>query len=167
MRMSYVLMAIVSTLSVYQVTVTASVGSEIALTGVMSLGFSHLAAAVKGVGDQSRFLRSNNIPAGDKEERGFAEGVQQLMIKLLVNKMARTNSFSDLEKVDDLAKLDKVSAAADNHLVSLFKFVDQEKNMGPRDLAKELKTFTNVDETLKKEAVQMYTNYLRGLGKAE
>ncbi|OWY94143.1 RxLR effector protein [Phytophthora megakarya] len=161
MRLSYILIAMVSTLSVYQVTVTASVGSEIALTGVMSLGFSHLAGADKCAGDQSRFLRSNNIPAGDKEERGFAEVVQQLMTKNLVSKMARTNSFSDLEKVDDLAKLDKVSAAADNHLVS------PRKNIRPRDLVKELKTFTNVDETLKKEAVQMYTNYLRGLGKAE
>nr|QMU24855.1 PaRXLR31 [Phytophthora agathidicida] len=166
MRLPCILMAAVSTLSVHQVPVTAFVGSDVALTGVMSLGFLHLVGADQRVSDQSRFLRGNNIAEGDEEERGFADVVQQLMAKNVANKMIRTNSISALEKVDDLAKLDKITAAIDDHLVSVFKFAD-DANMRPRDLAITLKKFPDVDDVFIKEAVQMYTNYLRRLGKAD
>ncbi|OWZ00134.1 RxLR effector protein [Phytophthora megakarya] len=139
MRLLYILMAAVSTLSVHQVPVTASVGGDVALTGVMSLGFLHLVGADENVRDQSRFLRGNNL-AGDKEERGwnFVGFVEKLMTKIFVDKLMRTQSFSALEKVDDLAKLDKYLVGADDHLVPAFKFADDAK-MGPRDMANELK----------------------------
>ncbi|POM81241.1 Secreted RxLR effector peptide protein [Phytophthora palmivora] len=163
MRVPYILVAAVLTLSVHQVPVTASVGSDVALTGVMSLGFLHLVSAHQNASDQSRFLRGNNIAKGDNEERGFADVVENLMAKNLVDKMVRTQSFSALEKVDSQAKLDKLSAAADDYLTSVFKFVHDAK-MKPEDLAIQMKTFPDVDDAFVEKAVQMYTTYLKSIG---
>ncbi|POM79278.1 Secreted RxLR effector peptide protein [Phytophthora palmivora] len=165
MRLSYILMTAVLTLAAHQLPVTASVGHDAALTGVMSLGFLHHVGADQGVSEQSRFLRGNNIDEGDKEERGIYEVVQQLMARHFVSKMLRTESFSALNKVDDLAKLKQISDATDNHLASVFKFADETKKMSPRDLAIELKTVQGADDDIIEKAVGMYTNYLKGLGK--
>ncbi|POM75899.1 Secreted RxLR effector peptide protein [Phytophthora palmivora] len=159
MRLSFIIMTVVSALSVHQVPATASVGSGVELTGVMSLGFLHLVGADQSVSDQSRFLRGNNIAEGDEEERGFYEVVQKMMAKNLVDKMVRTQSFSALEKVDDLAKLNKISAAADDYLASMFKFAD-DANMKPADLAIHMKGIEGADDDIIKKAVEMYTKYL-------
>ncbi|POM77417.1 Secreted RxLR effector peptide protein [Phytophthora palmivora] len=164
MRGPYILVAAVLTLSVHQVPVTASVGSDVALTGVMSLGFLHLVSAHQSASDQSRFLRGNNIAKGDNEERGFADVVEKLMAKNLVDKMVRTQSFSALEKVDSQAKLDKLSAAADDYLTSVFKFVHEKAKMKPEDLAIQMKTFPDVDDAFVEKAVHMYTTYLKSIG---
>ncbi|KAJ8571931.1 hypothetical protein ON010_g4902 [Phytophthora cinnamomi] len=155
MHLPYILMAAVSTLSVHQVPVTASVGSDVALTGAMSLVFLHFVSADQSVSDHTRFLRCNNIDEGDEEERGFADMVE---VKNFVKKMLRTNSFSDLEKAEELAKINKISDAADD------QFADN-ANMRPDDLAIHLKTFPEVVDDFMKQADEKYTNYLRGLGK--
>ncbi|OWZ06976.1 RxLR effector protein [Phytophthora megakarya] len=164
MRLSYILVAAASTLSVHQVPVTASVGNDVALTGVVSLGFMHLVGADHGIIDQSRFLRGSNIADGAKEERGFAEVVERVMAKNIFRKMIRKESFSALDKVDNPAILDKISDEADDFLISMFKLADQ-KNMTPRDLANELKTFPDADAAIRAKAVELYTNYLADLGK--
>ncbi|OWZ22371.1 RxLR effector protein [Phytophthora megakarya] len=150
MRLTYMFMIAVSALSVNQVPVTASVGSNTS----------------RSINDPSRFLRGSNVAEGDKEERGwnFADIVEQLMNKHLFNKLVRTESFSALDKVDDLARLDKISDTADDHLKSIFEFADQQK-MRPDDLVDKLRTFDELDEDFIKKAVGMYTNYLQGIGK--
>ncbi|POM73191.1 Secreted RxLR effector peptide protein [Phytophthora palmivora] len=156
MRLAKILLAAIMTLSVHQVSVAASVGSDVTLTGVMSLGFLHLVGADQSVSDQFRFVRGNNIAEGGKEERGFA--------KDLVSKMLRTESFSSLEKVNDLVTLKTISAEVDEHLKSVFKFAD-EKKMNPSALATQLKTIHGADDAITKKAVDMYTSYLKSLGK--
>ncbi|OWZ00636.1 RxLR effector protein [Phytophthora megakarya] len=164
MRLPNTLMAAVATLFVHQVPVTVSVGSDVALTGVISIGVLHLVDADQRVGDQFRFLRGNNIAEGDKEERGwdFNEVVQRFTAKKLVQKMLKTNSFSELEKVDDLARLYQISDAADDQMVTIFKFADQ-NSLRPPDLAKELRNFAELDDDFIKMAVTKYTSYLSGL----
>ncbi|OWY98700.1 RxLR effector protein [Phytophthora megakarya] len=159
MRLPCIVMAAVSTLSVLQVPVIASAASNIALTGVMSLGCSHLVGADQSISDQSRFLRGNNIAEGDKEERGFADVVEKLMAKNLVDKMIRKNSFSALEKVDSLKKMDDILAAIDVNLASVFKAANNKK-MRPEDMATELRKLPGADDALVTQAVQQYTNYL-------
>ncbi|POM69256.1 Secreted RxLR effector peptide protein [Phytophthora palmivora] len=165
MRLPHILLAAVLTLSANQLPVTESVGSDVALTGVMSLGFFHLVCADQSVSDQSRFLRGNNIAEGDKEERGFYDVVQKMMAKNIVDKVVRTESFSALDKVTDPAMVTKISTAADDHLASVFKFADETKKMSPRDLAIEMKTIQGADDDIIQKAVEMYTAYLRGRGK--
>ncbi|OWZ12078.1 RxLR effector protein [Phytophthora megakarya] len=164
MRLVYNIMTAVFLLSVHQVPVTASVGSDIALTGVMSLGFWHLVDAGQKETDHARFLRRNHNIEGEKEDRGFADVVEQLMAKILVNKMVRTNSFSALEKVDDLGTLRKISDEAHHHMTSAFKAADQKK-MSPRDLAIEMEKISGADNAIIVKAIKKYTMYLRGLGK--
>ncbi|POM59691.1 Secreted RxLR effector peptide protein [Phytophthora palmivora] len=163
MRLPYVLIATVLALSDHQVPITASGGSDVALTGVMSLGGFRHVGADQSVSDKSQFLRGNNIAEGDKEERGFVEVVDKLMAKHVVDKMIKTKSFSALDKIDDLASLDKISAVVDDYMVSVFKFADETKKMSPRDLANELKNIEGVDNVLIEKAVGMYTNYLNGV----
>ncbi|POM76813.1 Secreted RxLR effector peptide protein [Phytophthora palmivora] len=154
MRLLYILMAALATLSVYQVPVTASIGS-VALTGGMSLGLLHLVSADQTISDQSRFLRGNNIAEGGKEERGFAEN--------LVYKMLRTNSFSALKKVNNLATQKRISAIADDYLASLFSVVNK-ANMKTDDLAIHMKKIGADDKSIG-TAVEKYTTYLKELGK--
>ncbi|OWZ18570.1 RxLR effector protein [Phytophthora megakarya] len=66
--------------------------------------------------------------------------------------MIRKESFSALDKVDNPAILDKISDEADDFLISMFKLADQ-KNMTPRDLANELKTFPDADAAIRAKAV--------------
>ncbi|OWZ05751.1 RxLR effector protein [Phytophthora megakarya] len=160
MRQSCILMTAISALSVLQAPVTAAVGSDAVLTGIMPLRILHLVGADQGVSDQARFLRGNDVSKVDKEERGFSTADA----KNLVSKLFRTNSFSDLEKVDDLTTLGKISDAADDHLASVFKFAKQ-KGMDPDDLTKGLKTFQELDDDFIKKAREMYSNYLKGLRK--
>ncbi|POM72586.1 Secreted RxLR effector peptide protein [Phytophthora palmivora] len=161
MRLLYILMAAVLTLSVPQTSVTASVDSDVALAGVMSLGFLHLVGA-----EQSRFLRGNDIAEDDKEERGFYEVVQKMMAKHFVDKMVRTESFSAVEKVDDLVTLNKISAEVDDQLKSVFKYAHETKKMSPKALTNEMKTIQGADDDIIEKAVGMYTDYLKRLGKA-
>ncbi|POM69114.1 Secreted RxLR effector peptide protein [Phytophthora palmivora] len=163
MRLPLLLLAAVLTLSAHQVPVTAFVGSAAASTGLKSPRFLHPVGTDQSASNQSRFLRGNNIAEGDKEERAFVD-VEKVMAKNLVDKMARTNSFSVLDNVDDLARIDKISAAADDFLTSAFKIADNAK-MSPSALANDLKTFRELDDDFIEKAVGMYTNYLKGLGK--
>ncbi|OWZ05455.1 RxLR effector protein [Phytophthora megakarya] len=156
MRLSCILMTAISTLFVHQVPVTASVGSDAALTGVMSLGVFHLVGADQSVIDQSRFLRRNDVSKDDEEERGFTAADA----KNLVTKLFKANSFSDLEKLDDLTNLNKVSDAADDNIKSVFSFA-QRNRMDADDLAIQLNKFPELDEVFKAKAVEMYSNYLR------
>ncbi|POM68263.1 Secreted RxLR effector peptide protein [Phytophthora palmivora] len=137
MRLSFILLTVV--------------GSGVALTGAMPLGFLHLVGADQSVSDQTRFLRGNNIAEGDKEERMFA--------KDLVDKMVRTNSLSALEKVDDPAMIKKLLAASEDKLASVFKFLD-DANMKPADLAIHMKGIEGADDDIMKKAIEMYTKYL-------
>ncbi|OWZ17814.1 RxLR effector protein [Phytophthora megakarya] len=155
MRLSCILMTAVSAL---QAPVTAAVGSDAVLTGVVSLGVLHLVGADQTVIDQSRFLRGNDVSKDDVEERGFST----VDAKNLVTKLFRTNSFSDLKNVDDLTTLNKISDAADDHLKSVFKFA-QQKGMDADDLTKELKTFQDLNDDFITKAREMYSNYLKGL----
>ncbi|KAJ8524441.1 hypothetical protein ON010_g16677 [Phytophthora cinnamomi] len=161
MRLPYILMAAVSTLFVHQVPVTASVGGDIALTGAMSLGLLHFVGADQSVSVQTRLLRGDTIDERDEEERGFPD---MAAVKNFVKEMLRTESFSALEKVDDLVSLNKISAAADEHLASVFKFA-HDNNMSPDDLATHLKTIPKADKAISEKAVEMYSKYLEGLGK--
>ncbi|POM77925.1 Secreted RxLR effector peptide protein [Phytophthora palmivora] len=154
-------MTAVLTLSAHQLPVIESVGSDVALTGVMSLGLLHIVGADQSVSGQSRFLRDNNIAEGDKEERGFYEVVQKLMAKNLVSKMVKSESVSALDKVDDTARLSKISTASDDHLASVFKFSAAAK-MSPDDLAIELKAIQGADDDIIEKAVGWYTMYLKG-----
>ncbi|POM76583.1 Secreted RxLR effector peptide protein [Phytophthora palmivora] len=165
MRLTYILMAAVLTLSVHQVPVTAFVGSDDAPTALVSPEFLHRVGADRSVSDQSRFLRGNNFADSDKEERAFADVVDQLMAKAFVKKIVRTESFSTLGKVNGLARLKRIEDEADNFLLSVFKFSDDAK-MSPSALAKHLKTFPELDDKFKEKAVVMYADYLKGLGKA-
>ncbi|POM75542.1 Secreted RxLR effector peptide protein [Phytophthora palmivora] len=151
MRVPYILLAAVVTLFVHQVPVIASVGSEVALTGVTSLGLLLFVGADQSVSDQSRFLRGNQIDEGDKEERGKAGE--------LFSKMLKTQSYSDLENVADLVTLKKNSAKVDGHLASVFKFAEDAK-MKPDDLAIHLKSIHGADDDIAKKVVDMYTSYL-------
>ncbi|OWZ22774.1 RxLR effector protein [Phytophthora megakarya] len=166
MRLPYILMAAVLTLSIHQVPANAFVGSDVALAGVTSLGFLHLVGADQSISDQSRFLRGKNIAEGDEEERGwnFGDVVEKLMAKHFVNKVVKTESLSAVDKVDDLAKLDNIMDAADNHAASMFKFAHENKNMRPSDLATELKTFKELDDDFITKTVGMYTDYLKKRG---
>ncbi|POM80624.1 Secreted RxLR effector peptide protein [Phytophthora palmivora] len=160
MRLPYNLMTAVLILSAHQLPVIES-GSDVALTGVMSLGLLHIVDADQGVSGQSRFLRGNNIAEGDKEERGFYEVVQQMMAKLIVSKMLKTESVSALDKVKDPTMVSKISAAADDKLTSVFKFSAAAK-MSPGDLAIELKAIQGADDDIIEKAVGWYTMYLKG-----
>ncbi|POM76422.1 Secreted RxLR effector peptide protein [Phytophthora palmivora] len=82
MHLPYILITAILTLSVHQVPVIASVGSDIALTGVMSLGFLHLLGADQSDIDQFRFLRGNNIAEDDKEERGLRDFFRNCLLNL-------------------------------------------------------------------------------------
>ncbi|OWZ02771.1 RxLR effector protein [Phytophthora megakarya] len=164
MRLSYILVAAVSTLSVHQVPVSASVGNDVALSGVMSLGFMHFVGADHGIIDQSRYLRGNNIAEGAMDERSFAEVVERVMAKNIFRKMIKKESFSALDKVHNPAILNKISDEADDFLITMFKLADQ-NNMTPRDLANQLKTFPDADAAIRAKAVELYTNYLNELGK--
>ncbi|POM61695.1 Secreted RxLR effector peptide protein [Phytophthora palmivora] len=154
MRVPCILLAAVVTLFVHQVPVIASVGSEVALTGVTSLGLLHFVGADQSVSDQSRFLRGNKIE-GDTEERGKAGE--------LFSKMVKTQSYSDLENVADLVTLKEITAKVDDHLASVFKFAEGAK-MKPDDLAIRLKSIEGADDDIAKKAVDMYTSYLKGHG---
>ncbi|OWZ00299.1 hypothetical protein PHMEG_00028540 [Phytophthora megakarya] len=94
----------------------------------------------------------------------FAGVVEKLMTKIFVDKLMRTQSFSALEKVDDLAKLDKYLVGVDDHLVPAFKFADDAK-MRPHDIANELKKIPEADDVIAAKTVELYTNYLKGLDK--
>ncbi|OWZ22381.1 RxLR effector protein [Phytophthora megakarya] len=158
MRLSYFLIATVSTLFVHQVPVGASVSNDAILAGVMSLGVLQLVGADQSVNDQSRFLRGNDVSEDDEEERGFSAADATK----LATKFFRTNSFSDLQKVDELTKLNKITDAADDQVTSVFRFA-QQHNMGTDDLAKHLKNFPELDDTFRAKAVEMYSNYLRSV----
>ncbi|OWZ06590.1 RxLR effector protein [Phytophthora megakarya] len=168
MRVAYILMTAVSTLFAYRVPVTAAVGSDVALTGVMSLGVLHLVGADQSVSNQSRFLRGINFNEGNKEERWwtFGQVVEKLMAKNFVEKMAKSQSFSALEKVDDLKQLKKYAAAADDYMISMFKFADDAK-MSPRDMANTLKDVPQAGDVIAAKTVELYTKYLKGLGKLD
>ncbi|EEY70615.1 secreted RxLR effector peptide protein, putative [Phytophthora infestans T30-4] len=164
MRLNYVLLAAASTLLARHVTSTPYSANDVALTGVMSLGFIHFVGADQSVSDQSRFLRGGNIDEYDNEERSFVEVVKQAMIKNnFVNKLMKKNSFSDIEKIDDLGKLKRISVAADDQLNSAFKLADDAK-MSPDDLAKVLKEMPGADDALTGKAKEMYTEYLKTVG---
>ncbi|OWZ22402.1 RxLR effector protein [Phytophthora megakarya] len=156
MRMSYFLATAISTLSAHQVPVTASVGSKIALTGVMSLGFLHLVDADQSVNDQPRFLRGNNIAESDNEERGFTFGE----VEKMVNQLKNTNAFMKLKP----AQKETLSAKADDFMVSGFKALD-DLQMRPHDLDAQLRTIPEVKDALRQKAVDGYTNYLKEMGK--
>ncbi|KAI9988708.1 hypothetical protein PInf_022166 [Phytophthora infestans] len=105
MRLTYVLLAAASILFARHVISTPYFANDVALTGVLSLGFIHFVGADQSVSDQSRFLRGGNIDEDDNEERNFLELVKLAMTNSFVNKMIKQESFSDLEKIDDLGEL--------------------------------------------------------------
>ncbi|OWZ05288.1 RxLR effector protein [Phytophthora megakarya] len=156
MLLSHTLMAAISTLFVLQVPVTVSVGSDALLTGVMSLGVLQLVGADQSVIDQSRFLRGNDVAEDDEEERVFGAADA----KKLVSKLFRTDSFSDLKKMSELTKLNKVADATDDHMKSVFRFV-QQNHIGADDLEKQLKSFPQLDDATRAQAVEMFSNFLR------
>ncbi|OWZ19966.1 RxLR effector protein [Phytophthora megakarya] len=162
MRLVYILLAVVSTLCVYQVPVAASVGNEAALTGVMSLGFLHLIGADQSVSDQSRFLRSNLNTEGSKEERGLYDLFQIWLTKRLVDKMAKDKDSSLLGKwwVQWLVNADHAVDEADNKLAAAYKAV-KDKNMKPSDLAAKLREDPTVDDETLALALGWYRNYLK------
>ncbi|OWZ18674.1 RxLR effector protein [Phytophthora megakarya] len=164
MRVPYVVMAAVLAFSFHQVPVTG--GSDVALTGVISTGGMRLGGADESVSNHSRFLRGNNIANGDKEERwlGIRETFKQLMAHITVAKMLWKDSFSALDKVDDIAQLVRIEAITDKKMFSAFKTADTKK-MDPHDLATELKKIPEADDDIIKLAVEGYTSYLRTLGK--
>ncbi|OWZ15300.1 RxLR effector protein [Phytophthora megakarya] len=168
MRLLYSLMVAVSILAARQVPIAASTGSDIALTGVTSLVFFNLVSAAQSVRYQPRFLRANNIDEGDKEERlsTFAETVEKLMAKNLVDKIMRTQSFSALEKVENLAQLNRISEAVDDRMMKVFKFAD-DANMKPRDLANQLRNMPEADDAIATKTLELYTNYLKKHGKLD
>ncbi|OWY99860.1 RxLR effector protein [Phytophthora megakarya] len=168
MRLLYSLMVAVSILAARQAPIAASAGSDVALTGVTSLVFFILVGANQSVRYQPRFLRANNIDKGDKEERllGFAEIVEKLMAKNIVDKMMRTQSFSALEKVDDLSQLNRISDAVDDHMMKVFKFADN-ANMKPRDMANQLRNMPEADDAIATKTLELYTNYLKKHGKLD
>ncbi|OWZ17110.1 RxLR effector protein [Phytophthora megakarya] len=156
MRLSYFLMAAISTLSIHEDPVTASVGSEVALTGIVSLGFLHLVDADHSVSDQPRFLRGNNIAESEKEERGFTFGD----IEKMVNQVKSMKTFNKLNSVQKA----KLSTDADGFMRSAFKFVD-DVNMSPHDLETQLKTMPDVSDAFRKTVVDAFTNHLKEIGK--
>ncbi|OWZ14529.1 RxLR effector protein [Phytophthora megakarya] len=156
MRLSYFLAAAITTMSVHQDPVTASVGSEVAFTGIMSLGFLHLVDADQSVSDQPRFLRGNNVAESDKEERMFALGV----IEKLANQAKNKKELLKLKP----AQLDKLLAEADAFMVSRFKTLDY-LNMTPRDMEAQLRTVSGVSDDAIKEAVDAHAKYLNAISK--
>ncbi|OWY98950.1 RxLR effector protein [Phytophthora megakarya] len=160
MRLSCFLMTALSTLSVLQVPVTASVGSNAVHTGVMSQGALNLVGASQSVSHQTRVLRGNNIAKDVKEERGFSAAEA----KNFVNKLVKTNSFSDLGKVKELTSLNLMLDDTAARMASAFKVADR-KNMSPDRLKNELKTFQELDDDFITKAVEWYSDYLKGLGK--
>ncbi|ETL32564.1 hypothetical protein L916_14892, partial [Phytophthora nicotianae] len=166
MRLSYVLVGVASILTAHHDTVAASAGNDVALSAVMSLGFLHLVGADESIGDQSRLLRGNKITDDDNEERGFAEVVERMMAKNLIDKLLRTHSFSALEKTNDGAVLDKALGMADDTMKSVFKFADDAK-MRPEDLAKIANNFDNFDDALKGAALKEYTKYWNAIHKVD
>ncbi|KAG6962780.1 hypothetical protein JG688_00008441 [Phytophthora aleatoria] len=170
MRLTYIVMAAASILSAHHDTLTASAANDVALTGVMSLGFLHLVGADQRIGDQSRFLRSNKIAKGDNEERGFAEVVEHVMAvqaaaKGHVKKLTKTGDFSALEKSDDLLLHESIGALLDVRMKGAFKSAS-DKNMRPADLDDMLKELPEADDAIRAVAVKGYTDYLKGIGKA-
>ncbi|KAF1786249.1 hypothetical protein GQ600_5014 [Phytophthora cactorum] len=111
MRPSYIVVAAASILSAHHDTLTASAANDVALTGVVSLGFLQLVGADQRISDEPRFLRGNKIAEGDNEERRFAENSKDL-----VNKLLKTNSFSALKNTDSLVVLKKAEALSDDHM---------------------------------------------------
>ncbi|OWZ10366.1 RxLR effector protein [Phytophthora megakarya] len=169
MRLAYIVMTTILTLSVNQVLVTASVGSDVAISGVMSLGVLHHVDADRSDNDQPRYLRGNNIAEGDQEEErtfSFLEAVKQMLAQNLVAKMMRKNSFSDLDIIDNLAQLTRIEVDADKQAVKAFKLAHSGK-MDPDDLAAVLKTFPDVEDDIIKKSVEMYSNYLKELAKKD
>ncbi|OWZ13192.1 RxLR effector protein [Phytophthora megakarya] len=156
MRLSCILLAAIPTLSVHQVPVAASVGHDAILTGVLSLGVLHLVGADQSVVNQSRFLRGYDVSEDDEEQRGFSTADA----KNLVTKLFKTNSFSDLQKMDELTTLNKLSDAADDQMASVFRFA-QQNHLDADDLAKQLKNFPELDEPFRAKAVELYSNFLR------
>ncbi|ETK81820.1 hypothetical protein F441_10367 [Phytophthora nicotianae CJ01A1] len=169
MRLSYILVAALSTLSALHDTVTASTANGIALTGVVLLVSLHLAVADQSEALRPGSLRDNKIDNGDNEERGFREVVEQTMAKHVVDKIFRTKSFSGLDKLEktgNLAVIDKALAYADDRMKGVFKFAD-DANMLPDDMAKMLKDLPDVDDALRSKAVQEYTKYWNAARKVD
>ncbi|OWZ03877.1 RxLR effector protein [Phytophthora megakarya] len=156
MHLSCILTTAIWTLLIHQVPVTALVGSDAALTGVMSLEFLHLVGADRSVIDQYRFLRGNDVSEEDDEERGFSTEDA----KAFITKLVKMKTISDLWKVDDLTKLDKILDAAGDHMESKFRFAQRNK-LGADDLANELKNFPELDESFRARVVELYSNYLK------
>ncbi|ETK81691.1 hypothetical protein L915_12826, partial [Phytophthora nicotianae] len=152
MRLGFTLLVTISTLFAHRDAATAAAVNDVALTGAMSLGFLHLVGADESVSDQSRFLRGNKIAENENEERGILDA------KSFVEKLFRTNSFSELKKIDDLTELKQISAAADGKMKSVFRFAD-DANMHPDDLAKIGKSISGFDDALKAKALKKYTKY--------
>ncbi|KAF1785530.1 hypothetical protein GQ600_22799 [Phytophthora cactorum] len=122
MRLTYIVMAAASILSAHHDTVTASAANDVALTGVVSLGFLHHVSADQRIGNQSRFLRGNKIAEGDNEERGFADVVEQLMAKTL--------------------------STTHDYMMVVFKYARDNK-MRPEDLNKILKELPEADDAIR------------------
>ncbi|EEY70613.1 secreted RxLR effector peptide protein, putative [Phytophthora infestans T30-4] len=163
MRLTYVLLAAASILFARHVISTPYFANDVALTGVLSLGFIHFVGADQSVSDQSRFLRGGNIDEDDNEERNFLELVKLAMTNSFVNKMIKQESFSDLEKIDDLGELKRISTVIENKLNNLFKQAD-DANKSPDDLAKILKEMPDADDALTAKTLEMYTDYLKTVG---
>ncbi|EEY70605.1 secreted RxLR effector peptide protein, putative [Phytophthora infestans T30-4] len=163
MRLTYVLLAAASTLFARHVTSTPYFANDVALTGVLSLGFIHFVGADQSVSDQSRFLRGGSIDEDDNEEINFLELVKQAMTNNFVNKLMKKSSFSDLEKIDDFGELKRISTIIDDKLNNLFKQAD-DANKSPDELAKILKEMPDVDDALTAKTLEMYTDYLKAVG---
>ncbi|ETI41613.1 hypothetical protein F441_13121 [Phytophthora nicotianae CJ01A1] len=152
MRLGFILLVTTSTLFAHGDAVTATAINNAALTGAMSLGFLQLIGADERVSDQFRFLRGSKIAENENEERGGLDA------KSFVEKLFRTNSFSELKKIDELTELKAISAAVDDKLAAVFKFADDAK-MRPGDLAKIVNKFDGFDDALKTKALEEYTKY--------
>ncbi|OWZ20074.1 RxLR effector protein [Phytophthora megakarya] len=161
MRLSCILLAAVSTLIVHQVPVTASVGSDALLTGVMSLEFLHIVCADNSFTDQSRFLRRNKVTEANEEERGltFAQAIKKVIAENHVKTLVRNQSFSKLDKMDRLVKVDDILDAADKNMASAFQFA-QSKNMGADHLMTALHGFKELDDGFINRAVAQYKTFL-------
>ncbi|KAI9990498.1 hypothetical protein PInf_021526 [Phytophthora infestans] len=170
MRLSYILVAVVSTLFAHHDTASASTGTDVALAGVLSLGLLHLVSADQSFTEPQRLLSGNHkVGEGIKEERGFKEVVEEAMAKFVVDKVYRTNSFSALEKLEktlNLPVLEKALVLADDKMKGAFKFAEEAK-MNPADMAKIVKDFPDFTDAEKMKTVLEYTNYLKTMGKLD
>ncbi|ETO70288.1 hypothetical protein F444_13216 [Phytophthora nicotianae P1976] len=162
MRLGYFLLATTLTLIAHRDVVTATAINGVALTGAVSLGFMHPVGADESISDQSRFLRGNKIAENENEERGILDA------KSFAEKLFRTNSFSELKKIDDLTDLNKISAAAGDKKNLVFNAAaGGEKKMRPEDLARIGNTFDDFDDALKAKALKKYTKHWNNMHKVD